>query len=68
MNSNVDSGKPRLSHFDHLDIKAVHELGNSVAWYVPLGLKDWFNREGVTNVTELEFVFVSSSFRHRKGF
>lgn len=42
------------SHFDHLDIEAVRELGNSVRWYVPLGVKDWFTEQGVKNVIELE--------------
>lgn len=46
----------RASHFDHLDLAAVHELRNSVRWFVPLGVKPWFVEEGVTNVTELEYV------------
>jgi hypothetical protein len=44
------------SHFDHLDIEAVRELGDSVKWFVPLGCKTWFNNQGVSNVTELEYV------------
>lgn len=35
----------------------MHELGNSVKWFVPLGVKPWFVEEGVTNVTELECVW-----------
>lgn len=42
------------SHFDHLDIHAVKELGNSAKWFVPLGVKPWFEKEGVSNVCELE--------------
>ncbi|KAI9014705.1 beta-lactamase superfamily domain-containing protein [Gaertneriomyces semiglobifer] len=42
-------------HYDHLDRNVVRELGNSVKWYVPLGLKDWFAGYGVTNVVELDW-------------
>lgn len=43
------------NHYDHLDVEAVRQLGNSVHWYVPLGLKKWFEKRGVTNVTELDW-------------
>ncbi|KAJ3165250.1 hypothetical protein HDU88_004335 [Geranomyces variabilis] len=43
------------SHLDHLDRAVVKELGNTVTWYVPLGLKEWFNSYGVTNVMELDW-------------
>ena len=43
------------NHYDHLDLPTVQALGNSVHWLVPLGLKDWFQREGVTRVTELDW-------------
>lgn len=42
-------------HFDHLDEAAVHKLGNSVVWYIPLGLKNWFLKRGVNNVIELDW-------------
>ncbi|KAI8917628.1 beta-lactamase superfamily domain-containing protein [Powellomyces hirtus] len=42
-------------HYDHLDRAVVKELGNDVTWYVPLGLKEWFNTHGVTNVIELDW-------------
>jgi N-acyl-phosphatidylethanolamine-hydrolysing phospholipase D len=28
-------------------------LGNSVRWYVPAGLKQWFVKRGITNVVEM---------------
>ena len=43
------------NHYDHLDLPSVHALGNKVHWLVPLGLKAWFKREGVTRVTELDW-------------
>lgn len=42
-------------HFDHLDEKVVRELNNTVTWYIPLGLRDWFVRRGVVNVIELDW-------------
>ncbi|KAI8319902.1 Metallo-hydrolase/oxidoreductase [Martensiomyces pterosporus] len=43
------------NHFDHLDIDVVRKLGNSVTWYVPLGLRDWFARQGVYKVKEMDW-------------
>ncbi|MBT3251487.1 MAG: MBL fold metallo-hydrolase [Candidatus Marinimicrobia bacterium] len=43
------------NHYDHLDKKTVKYLGNNVKWFVPLGLKKWFNNMGITNVTELDW-------------
>ncbi|KAJ2766108.1 hypothetical protein IWQ56_003843 [Coemansia nantahalensis] len=43
------------NHFDHLDAQVVRELGNSVTWYVPLGLRDWFARRGIYKVRELDW-------------
>jgi len=40
-------------HYDHLDIETVKTLGNNTKWYVPIGLKSWFNAAGVTNVVEM---------------
>ncbi|ORY92111.1 beta-lactamase superfamily domain-domain-containing protein [Syncephalastrum racemosum] len=42
-------------HFDHLDEQVVHKLGDSVTWYVPLGLRKWFLKKGVENVIELDW-------------
>ena len=34
------------NHYDHLDHRTVDMFGNSVTWFVPLGLKAWFlNRD-----------------------
>ena len=30
------------NHYDHLDHRTVDMFGNSVTWFVPLGLKSWF--------------------------
>lgn len=43
------------NHYDHLDLATVKALGDQVQWLVPLGLKAWFEREGVTRVTELDW-------------
>ncbi|KAJ2623253.1 hypothetical protein GGI25_001997 [Coemansia spiralis] len=43
------------NHFDHLDTDVVRALGNSVTWYVPLGLRDWFARHGIYRVKELDW-------------
>ncbi|KAJ2338625.1 hypothetical protein GGH92_007085, partial [Coemansia sp. RSA 2673] len=43
------------NHFDHLDIDVVRDLGNTVTWYVPLGLRDWFVRRGVYKVVEMDW-------------
>ncbi|KAI8137581.1 beta-lactamase superfamily domain-containing protein [Fennellomyces sp. T-0311] len=42
-------------HFDHLDESVVRKLGNSVTWYIPLGLRDWFVQRGVENAVELDW-------------
>lgn len=43
------------NHYDHLDLNSVQLLGNSPLWFVPLGLKSWFKRQGITNVVELDW-------------
>eukprot|EP00842_Homolaphlyctis_polyrhiza_P000018 jgi/Hompol1/1016/HPOL_002633-RA len=43
------------NHYDHLDTAVVQKLGNSVTWYVPLGMSSWFASFGVTNVVELDW-------------
>jgi len=41
------------NHYDHLDREAVTKIGNNTRWFVPLGLKQWFEGCGITNVEEL---------------
>jgi N-acyl-phosphatidylethanolamine-hydrolysing phospholipase D len=43
------------NHYDHLDRGVVRELGDSVLWVVPCGLKVWFEGLGVSNVRELDW-------------
>ncbi|UXY17139.1 MBL fold metallo-hydrolase [Chitiniphilus purpureus] len=43
------------NHYDHLERETVEQLGDSVQWLVPLGLKAWFNDLGVTRVVELDW-------------
>jgi N-acyl-phosphatidylethanolamine-hydrolysing phospholipase D len=47
------------NHYDHLDVDSIKALVNQ-GWaeplfIVPLGLKDWFNKLGVTHVKELDW-------------
>jgi N-acyl-phosphatidylethanolamine-hydrolysing phospholipase D len=41
------------NHYDHLDISVVKGLSEKTKWYVPIGLRAWFERCGVNNVEEL---------------
>ena len=45
------------NHYDSLDHRTVEMFGDSVLWYVPLGLKAWFVELGVsaTRVVELDW-------------
>ncbi len=43
------------NHYDHLDVWTVETLPASVAWYVPLGLADWFRARGREDVVELDW-------------
>ncbi|MEH6443280.1 MAG: MBL fold metallo-hydrolase [Oceanospirillaceae bacterium] len=45
------------NHFDHLDHRTVDMYANSVTWYVPMGLKQWFLDRGIKTekVVELEW-------------
>lgn len=43
------------NHFDHLDAAVVDKLRNSVTWYVPVGMRQWFARKGVHRVVELDW-------------
>jgi len=42
-------------HYDHLDAWTVERLPASIAWYVPLGLGDWFRERGRSDVVELDW-------------
>ena len=45
------------NHYDSLDHRTVERLGDSVLWYVPLGLKAWFVDLGIAadRVVELDW-------------
>lgn len=47
------------NHYDHLDVDSVQQLharsGGTLRFFVPLGLKPWFARLGIDNVTELDW-------------
>jgi L-ascorbate metabolism protein UlaG (beta-lactamase superfamily) len=56
------------NHYDHLDastVKRLHEKQNSGRnphFFVPLGLKIWFTRLGISKVTELDWWESTQSF------
>ncbi|MFI5318943.1 MAG: MFS transporter [Myxococcota bacterium] len=43
------------NHYDHLDAFTVGALPADFAWFVPLGLADWFRARGRENVVELDW-------------
>ena len=45
------------NHYDHLDAATVDALGNGPVYYVPLGLRRWFERRGIdpTRVVEMDW-------------
>lgn len=47
------------NHYDHLDAASVEALharfGDALRFLVPLGLRPWFERRGVTNVAEFDW-------------
>lgn len=47
------------NHYDHLDTATVKQLarqpGGPPLFFVPLRLRDWFVRKGITNVVELDW-------------
>lgn len=43
------------NHYDHLDAYTVDSLPESVTWYVPLGLAEWFRDRGREHVVELDW-------------
>lgn len=47
-------------HYDSLDVDTVKKLhsragGDQTAFFVPLGLKEWFQRLGINNVREMDW-------------
>ncbi|MEE9608155.1 MAG: MBL fold metallo-hydrolase [Myxococcota bacterium] len=43
------------NHYDHLDAFSVEALPDSVEWYVPLGMGEWFRERGRARVVELDW-------------
>ena len=43
------------NHYDHLDAGTVAALPETVTWFVPLGLADWFRARGRERVVELDW-------------
>jgi N-acyl-phosphatidylethanolamine-hydrolysing phospholipase D len=43
------------NHYDHLDRGTVEKLPDTIDWYVPLGLADWFRERGRERVVELDW-------------
>lgn len=54
------------NHYDHLDHRTVDLFGNSVTWFVPLGLRSWFLDRGIdaNKVIELDW-WESYQYDHR---
>jgi len=42
------------NHYDSLDHRTVDMFGNSVLWYVPLGVKAWFLKRGISEERVIE--------------
>ncbi|KAJ1908821.1 hypothetical protein IWQ60_011511 [Tieghemiomyces parasiticus] len=43
------------NHYDHLEWACVEQLGDSVLWFVPLGMRQWFTRHGIRRVVEMNW-------------
>jgi N-acyl-phosphatidylethanolamine-hydrolysing phospholipase D len=65
----IDAVVVSHNHYDHLDHGSVATLaeqaGGSPRFFVPLGLKDWFERRGIHDVVELDW-WESLDFRGLK--
>ncbi len=48
------------NHYDHLDHRTVDLFGNSVVWYVPLGLGAWFRKRGILSHRIVELAWWQS--------
>lgn len=54
----VDAVVISHNHYDHLDYNSIVDLSNKfpeIVWYVPLGLKSWFNLQVSATVHELDW-------------
>lgn len=63
---NVDFVIISHNHYDHLEKATVERLGDTVSWFVPLGLKQWMLDRGVSSkrVVELDW---GEAACYRKG-
>jgi N-acyl-phosphatidylethanolamine-hydrolysing phospholipase D len=45
------------NHYDHLDAPTLRALGNGPRYFVPLGLREWFEKHGIDaeRITELDW-------------
>jgi len=53
------------NHYDHLDYKTVQKFGDSVTWFIPLGLADWFKDCNINNIVEMDW-WEEASFKNFK--
>jgi N-acyl-phosphatidylethanolamine-hydrolysing phospholipase D len=49
------------NHYDALDHRTVDHFGNSVTWFVPLGLRNWFLQRGIKPERVIELDWWQSS-------
>jgi len=42
------------SHYDHLDLASVRQIGSGPLWLVPLGLKKWLTDNGIAEASVVE--------------
>ena len=46
----------------------MRQIGNSARWYIPIGMKKWFNQRGIMNLVEMEWWQESSIPGHPEYF
>ena len=51
----IDVATVSHNHYDHMDAPTLKRLGPSVHFVVPRGLGEWFKRNGLSDVTELDW-------------